>query len=322
MQRFYLLSGSPAPNGEYEYYMQLCCIDFYGVQQSYAQFTKHYFYDTSRDHRYNKFVLLNDKKPELDALIARYAIYVDKEDVLNLPGRDFIPVEFKLPDFVRNAYKTMKDDLYVEVQREETEHKITVASIATKLNKLNQVSSGFIIDTAAKKDNKRFHSELQEIYSLSTYRLEILQNLLNDLGNEQIIIWAYYRKELECIRDMLGSKCALVYGGTSIQEKEQAIGDYMSGKVQYLVAHPESCGKGLTLVVGHIAIYYSLNASFESFKQSYDRIYADKMIQPHFCKYYIFLAQNTIEPSIYYDVLLGKKDVSMAVLDHLKSKAL
>ena len=43
VSRFYLLSGTPAPNGEWEYYMQLKAIDYYGVQQSYTRFKERYF---------------------------------------------------------------------------------------------------------------------------------------------------------------------------------------------------------------------------------------------------------------------------------------
>jgi len=319
LQRFYLLSGTPAPNGEHEYYMQLRCIDYYGIQQSYSQFTNRYFYDTSRNHHYQKWVLLPHKKDELDKLIARYAIYVDKEDVLDTPGRSFEEVSFSLPDDIHQQYNLLKNELYVQLQNE---RKITVANVAAKINKLNQVSSGFIIDTKAVKENKFFGEDKQEVYLLSYYRFEKLKELLDSFGNEQVIIWAYYRKEIETIAEMLGNKCAYVYGGLTPEKKDNAIVSYMNKQVQYLVAHPDSCGKGLTMVVGHIAVYFSLNYSFESFKQSYDRIYADKAIQPHFCKYYIMLARGTIEPLIYKNVLLGKQDVCMVTLNHLKSAAI
>jgi len=113
-----------------------------------------------------------------------------------------------------------------------------------------------------------------------------------------------------------------VYGGTSIEEKNVAIKDFKAGKIQYLVANPASADKGLTLTNTHIAIYFSLNWSYELFKQSYDRIYADKSIQPKHCQYYIMMARNTIDEVLYRDVLQYKHNSSYAILNHLKSEVL
>ncbi len=89
-----------------------------------------------------------------------------------------------------------------------------------------------------------------------------------------------------------------------------------------MVANPASADKGLTLTNAHIAIYFSLNWSYETFKQSYDRIYADRSIQPHYCDYYIMIAKNTIDGILYRDVLQGKQAGSYAVLNHLKPEVI
>ena len=43
VKRFYLLSGTPAPNGEWEYFMQLRAIDYYSMPSSYTKFKEKYF---------------------------------------------------------------------------------------------------------------------------------------------------------------------------------------------------------------------------------------------------------------------------------------
>ena len=47
VDRFYILSGTPAPNGEYEYFTQMRSIDYYSMPASYSQFKQHYFVDIS-----------------------------------------------------------------------------------------------------------------------------------------------------------------------------------------------------------------------------------------------------------------------------------
>ena len=194
MKRFYLLSGTPAPNGEWEYYMQLKAIDYYGVQQSYTQFKEYFFMNTSFNPQYEKLVTRVDRKDELYSMIKKLAVYVDKEDVLNTPGRTFHEVEFDVPNELKRFYNEMKNDLAVELNEDVS---IVAKSTAAKLNKLNQITSGFIMDTRAMKENKFYDdSNLNEWYLLDNYRFNKLQEILEspNVINQQVLIWANYRK--------------------------------------------------------------------------------------------------------------------------------
>lgn len=317
VRRFYLLSGTPAPNGEYEYYQQLRAIDYYCLHQSYTQFKEYFFNNVSFNPQYEKLQVRPDRRQELQDMIHTYAMYVDKEDVLTTPGRTFHEEVFKLPDEVKEAYKQVKDKLYLEIDQSTT---ITVPSAAAKLNKLNQLTSGFILDTQVAKENKFYGESNKDWHLLSDYRFRKLQELLDRPGirGAQVLIWANYHKEFELISEMLGVNCRCVYGKTSLDDKNAAIRLFKSKQIQYLVANPASADKGLTLTNAHISIYFSLNWSYELFKQSMERIYGDIMKQPLHCEYYIMIAEGTIDRVLYSDVLLGKGSASAAVLNHLK----
>lgn len=315
LERFYLLSGTPAPNGEQEYYMQLRAVDYYGIQQSYSQFKEHYFVNMSYNPQYEKLALRPDKKDELFSLIRKYALYVDKEDVLTTPGRTFHEVEFEMPAELKKRYNKLKNELYMEIG---DGLRITAPSAAAKLNKLNQVTSGFIIDTQAVKENKFYNEDKTELYQLSDYRFAKLIDLLGQIGDEQVLIWANYKAEFRIIQQALGDSCRCVYGETTLAEKNEAIKLFKEGKIQYLIANPASADKGLTLTNAHISIYFSLNWSYELFKQSMERIYGDVMKQPKHCDYYVMIAKGTIDRVLYSDVLQGKGEASYAVLNHLK----
>lgn len=319
LKRFYLLSGTPAPNGEQEYYMQLKAVDYYGIQQSYTQFKEHYFVNMSYNPQFEKLALRPDKKDELFSLIRQYALYVDKEDVLTTPGRTFHEVEFEMPPELKKHYNKLKNELYIELG---DGLQITAPSTAAKLNKLNQVTSGFVIDTQAVKENKFYNEDRTELYNLSGYRFAKLIDLLGEIGDEQVLIWANYKAEFKIIREALGDTCRCVYGETSITEKNEAIRLFKEGKIQYLIANPASADKGLTLTNAHISIYFSLNWSYELFKQSMERIYGDVKKQPKHCDYYVMIAKGTIDRVLYSDVLQGKGKASYAVLNHLKGGAL
>jgi SNF2 family DNA or RNA helicase len=314
LNRFYLLSGTPAPNGEYEYFMQMRAIDYYSMPSSYTQFKEYYFINTSYNPQFEKLKLKPDKADELMSLIKKYALYVDKEDVLTTPGRTFHEIELEMPSDLMKHYRKLKNELYLEIG----DKKITAPSAAAKLNKLNQVSSGFVIDTQTVKENKFYGENNAEWYLLSNYRFEKLKDILAMHPDAQVLIWANYRAEFEVISDMLGASCRCVYGATSLSDKNEAIQAFKRGDIQYLIANPASADKGLTLTNCHICVYFSLGWSYELFKQSMERIYGDIRKQPKHCEYYVLIANNTIDGPLYRDVLQGKQDASMAVLNHLK----
>jgi len=315
VKRFYLLSGTPAPNGEWEYYMQMRAIDYYSMPQSYTQFKQYFFINTSYNPQYEKLVVKPDKREHLISMIKEHAIYIDKEDVLNTPGRTFVEIEMTLPSELKKHYNKLKNELYLDVQEG---LQIAAPSAAAKLNKLNQLTSGFIIDTQAKKENEFYDKDDPEWYLFDTYRFDKLDELLANIGETQVLIWANYRIEFELIQQRLGDRCKVIHGGVSIEDKNNAIKLFKSGRIPYLVANPASADKGLTLTNCYTSIYFSLNWSYELFKQSMERIYGDIKSQPNHCTYYIMLTKGTIDKILYSDVLQGKGKASIAVLNHLK----
>ena len=311
VKRWYLLSGVPAPNGEHEYYRQLQSIDPYAIHHSYTQFKEYFFVNVSFSDQFEKLEIREDKKDELYELLREYTVYVDKEDVLNTPGREFKPVEIEMPKELKKQYDQLRKELYLELGDVE----IITPSAGAKINKLNQLTSGFVIDTAAVKHNKYNEDKMQESYLLSTYKFDRLDELLRSIGDEQAIIWCYYHKEFEVLEQRID--CVCVYGKTNIKEKNENLKLFKEGKVKYLVANPASCDKGLTLTNAHHAIYFSLNHSYELFKQSMERIYGDVSKQKDKCTYHILIAKGTVDKAI-YNSITTKGNTSKAILDHLK----
>lgn len=302
MPKWYLLSGTPAPNGDWEYYRQIQSVDFYGIHQSYNQFIMHFFNNVSYTSQFPKYETKPERKQELVNLLRTCSLYVDKEDVLTTPGREVIPYPIQMPTELKEAYNKFRRELYIETQGKT----IVVNSTGGKYNKLNQISSGFVIDT-----------ETSVPYLLSTFRIEALDKLLRNIGDEQCLIWANYHEEFDELKMHLGSKCDLVYGKTDLVHKNKAIKDFKDGKIQYLVANPASADKGLTLTNAHFVIYYSMNYSYELWKQSMERVYGDISIQRHKCFYYVIIAEKTIDEVI-FDTVTKKGDMSQAMLSHLK----
>lgn len=320
---WYNLSATPAPNGKHEYYTQMMCLDPYVFCTARTHFKERYFDDKSRSKNYEKLVIKANMEDEFMATIEDYSLYVDQA-VMPTAGKEWHTVEYSLEPELEKAYATMCSDMYSEVNG----IIITAEQAATMRGKLNQLASGFIMDTEAIKTNKAdrrlgYEQESREIYRIGNgSRINCMRQLLEKLGNAKCVIWANYTEEFRMLEELLGVRARYIRGGTSVAEKEQYIyQDFKAGSLQYLVCHPLSVGMGINLTQAHIAIYYSMSDSWEAFKQSSERIYGHLATQPFKCEYYILQAKNTVNELIYGNVV-NKRDSSTDFLDHLKTRAL
>lgn len=319
--RWYLLSATPAPNNESEYYSQLQTIDPYAFPSARSRFVSKYFINYSRNVNYEKLQLHPAMRDIFMKIVEDYSIYVD-QSVMPTSGKEWIPYKFAMPAELMKVYDDMRTDMSAEIEN----ITMTVDMAAAMRAKLNQIASGFIMDTDARNKNKMLKKLGEEpsdieVYRLHTYRLNELQRLLDQLDDEKVIIWANYTEEFRMLDELLGVKARQIRGGCDVADKEQYINEFRHTSLQYLVCHPLSVGMGINLTAAHIAIYYSLNDSWEALKQSSERIVGHINIQPKKCIYYIMQAEGTVNELVYNNVT-NKRDVSIGFLEHLQAVGL
>lgn len=302
VKRWYLLSGTPAVNGEHEYYMQLKSIDKHIVPSSYTAFKTRYFNNASYNPQFEKLRVKPELEDKLKKLISTVAIYVDKEDVLELPGRTFNDIIIDVPQNVKTEYKRMKDELYYEIPDKML---VTAPNEAAKINKLRQIASGFIYDSEGKAS------------LISMFKFNALFDLLNKIGDKQVLIFANYKYEFTVISKLLGARCMIINGTVTLQQKEEALNRFKNGTLQYLIVNPSSLSMGVTLTNCHTCVYFSMDYSYERYYQSRDRIYADKRKQKHHCNYYFIMCKNTVD-TVIKNAVDNKGDMSKAILNYLK----
>lgn len=322
--RWYLLSATPAPNGEHEYYIQMRTVDYCMFPAARKHFVEKYFNDMAYNAKFEKLKIKPELYLEFMSIVKERAVYVD-QSIMPTAGKEWHEHEFELPDNLRDMYDDMKNNMYATV----SQNFDIVVDMATSMRaKLTQLASGFIMDTSAIKDNitsKKLqkvlgivNDEEQEVFILDYARVEALQNLLATFGEESVVIWANYHAEFEMILECLGSKAKIINGGTSLTYKMETIRAFRAKEFQYLVCHPLSVGMGINLTVAHLAVYYSLNDSWEALKQSSERIAGHINVQPKKCEYYVLQAKNTYDSHIYTNVK-NKRDLSTDFLAYLKS---
>lgn len=324
---WYNLSATPAPNGEYEYYVQMLCVDPYCFDPARTHFVNKWFMNMSNDKNYEKLTINPLLRNQFMEIVKSHSIFVD-QSVIPTAGKRWDIVQYDMDPATRQAYINMAKESALEFDGVAT---ITADQAAATRAKLAQITSGFIMDTDAIKANEINrkvgdpHRE-REIYPVGPgERLDTLRRVLDTISREgadtSVIVWATYAQEFRDIERLLGSKCRTIRGGTGTAEKEDIVKAFRNKEFPVLLAHPLSLGMGVNLTVAHWAVYYSLNDSWEALKQSSERIVGHIRIQPHRCRYVVIAARDSIDEKI-YDNVMHKRDSSLDILNHIRAVVL
>jgi len=299
----FLFSGTPAPNNKLEYFSQARIVDATILGKSYYKFRNLYYHSIG----YGGYTWVPQAGMDdiLLSKIAEFSSVVRKEDVLDLPERTDNVIDVHMTAKERKAYKEMCDGLYTGFE----EGWITATNAGAKIMKLREICSGFLYDD---------HGDAKEV---GKSKLNALLELLDEIGDKQVIIWAQFKFEADQIRKSIltDRKCesGLVNSTVAQGQREEYIQDFKDGRLQYMVAHPKSLGHGVTLTKCTYAIYYSISYSHEEHYQSRDRIY--RKGQKNACTYYYLLTPNTIDKVI-FKALSDKDKIAKVVFEYIKSK--
>ena len=298
LDKKYLLSGEPAPNNRMEYFTQMKVVDEGVFGSSFHKF-KHAFFEPVDFHGWNWRL-----KPDLEEVFAdrlsKKAIFIDKHDCLDLPNKTYERRYVELTGDAAKHYKQMEKERFLQI-----EGSVTLAqNVLTSIMKLRQITSGFVIDSY--EDTQPLHKQ----------KLNELDDVLEEIGNKQVIIWCNFKNEIRTIKDMLENKDKTVVTAYSeTKNTNDSIERFKNSEVQYMLAHPQTLKYGVTLDNCSYAIYYSLSYSFDDYYQSHDRIYRKGQEKP--CTFIFILAQGTIDELI-YQAIMEKKDISEAVKSYAK----
>jgi len=318
-----IASGTPMPNSEAELWGQISFIRLYLLPKSFYAFRNTYFHlerngeimttgrYVSRDEMREilssgwKYIITAESRRKLMNEINPVCHWVKKSEALDLPEKIDEIREVILSPKEAKAYQEMRDLLVTEIEGEE----ISAQIVLTKLMKLRQATSGFFYGEDGKSVEVDKSSKLKE-----------LEEIVEELGNQPVIIWVQFHHEINVIYGMLSEKygsnqIATLYSET--QNKDTSIKKFQNGDVRYLIAHPKSAAHGLTFVNCKTMIFYSMDYSYESHTQARDRIH--RIGQKNNCLYIYMIATGTIDEQLLL-VLQKKKGLQDAVYAIVRNK--
>lgn len=283
----YILSGEPDPNGRLEYFSQMRIIDPAILGTSFTSYRNTYF--TPTGYMGYQWEPIEGAKEAVSKRISKRSIVIRKDECLDLPPEVYQTRTVELSPGAMKHYNTMLKEQMVFLTSGQD---ISAPTKSSVINKLRQIASGFVYDTHNDKQVIKLHNE----------KLALLDEVLQDIGNKQVVIWGTYQPEIEAIEEMLlakGKTVVTAYGKT--KDVDQSIVDFKNGSAQYIVAHPKSMKYGVTLVNSSYAVYYSLSDDYDDYRQSRDRIL--RKGQTKSCTIIFLVAEGTIDTHIKKSVM-------------------
>lgn len=279
----FVLSGCPCPNFNGEIFPQMKFVNNEIFGNNYYGFLARYFHqDMANPHVWFQ---TDEDKERYNLRLGEQSVFLKKEDCVDLPDKIFQVRRFDLSKEQRKYYDEMVNDIQSHI------NEWSKFEFTAKLMKLREIVSGFVYPKGSKGTN---------IVKMLSNKTAILSEVLNEIGDKQVIIWCQFQYEIESLAEQFGG-----VGLTSkTKGRDDIIRDFRDGKIKYLFTHPQLLGKGLTFVNCTYNVYYSLSFSYEEFKQSQDRIH--RIGQTNKCTYIILQARDTIDEKI-YDCLQRKK---------------
>jgi hypothetical protein len=276
-----IMSGTPAPNGPEDLWGQFRFLDDYGffLKPSYNDFKNTYMEEIVFGKDFgapSKWVCHGDSWRDIKLLIDPLAYQVSIRDHIDLPPLFTVKRSVVMGEDQTNHYLEMYVGLSTIINDETIDSEIRL----TQLIKLRQITGGFLIDSK---------NEAHPIKDAT--KLNALDDLIEEIGDEKIIIYAQYQWEIESIETRYKDHGIVsVYGGNTSSKNLDNINRFLSDpSAKIIVLHPRSAAHGITLTNSHYMIFYSISYSAEENYQCIARI--ERASQQHTMFIYYLIAE-------------------------------
>lgn len=262
------LTGTIQPNDLTELWGQVFIVDGgASFGKSFYKWRDKYFYPTDFK-RYNWRPLPSSREKLLEAI----QDITFRLEAKGLPDIEMlIPRAVVMPDDLRDKYKKLSRHFVLELE----EGDVDAANSAVLQGKLQQLCAGFSYVAPGmtwRKEQKRF------VVWHSKAKFDALEELLKELGDEQVLVFYHFQEEYDELRRRFGI-VNLKGGGTGPNTR---LSMWNEGRMQYLALHPASAGHGLNLQKSgaHHIVFLTMPWSGGLFKQSVGRLCRRRQTAP------------------------------------------
>lgn len=295
-ERFIGLTGTPAPRGIPDLWSQVFLIDCgKRLGKSIGAFRKQYLTpERSNGYIVYSWAVRDGAQKEIENKINDVVMSLDSSECVELPDINYINVPIKLSKTIKKRYDTFKKDLVLELSTTD----VSASNLGVLCGQLLQFTSGQIYT----------HDPSLPVDTIHDEKLKALSDILTSANGEPVIIYYYYKHELNRIINLLESN-SLRY---STLEKDSDLNRWNSHELDVLLLHPASAGHGLNLQEGgSVIIWYCLpNFNLELYQQANARLY--RQGQKEKVRVYHLLVDDSIDVDMMNAI--AKKEVTQSTL--------
>jgi SNF2 family DNA or RNA helicase len=297
--KVWLLTGTPIANKPKDFFNLLKLIkspisnnfDFFA--QRYCDAKK--FFRTLKNGK-RKQVTIADGASNLEELHLKTKNYIlrrKKDEVLDMPEKNIIPVYQKLTDRGWDDYNQLWDD--------------------------------YLIERKAKKKRGTPDKDLVELGLLRKfiameaipYTIEMVENMLE--YDEKVIIFTTYTEELQALQEHFGKICVTHYGGMSQTAKQKSVDDFQSKETKKVfIGNIVSAGVGITLTEATNVVFNSFSWVPGELDQAEDRAW--RLGQRNNVSVYYQLFEDTVTTRM-WETIQNKRDVIDTIMGDTMDEA-
>ena len=290
------LTGTPAPNGLIDLWSQVYLLDKgERLGRTLGSFRTAFF--TPGKHNGNvvyEWRLRPDTEDVIYRRISDLCISMRSVDYLTMPECNLIRMPISLPKTALSALAAMEHDLMVTLDGEA----VTAQSAAVLAGKLLQMANGAVYDPEG------------GIHEIHEAKLDALADLVEQANGSPVLVYYSYKHDLQRI---LGH-----FPDARVLSTPQDVADWNDGKIQLMLAHPDSAGHGLNLQKGgHIMVWFGLTWSLEKYQQANARLY--RQGQTHPVTIYHLIAEGTMDERV-MRILEGKEQRQDDLIEAVKAQ--
>lgn len=224
------------------------------------------------------------------------------EDVLDLPSAVDSTRVVDMPKKTRKVYNDVETDFVSDVGS----GTIVAGNILTQLLRLQQIAAGHVTT-----QNPDAPEETAKTVRLDTEKADALSELLDEVPNEPVVVFAKFREDLKAIRDVV-TKLDRPYfeeSGTSHEWRDFQ----RSARPDAVIGVQIDAGSaGIDLTRSAYAVYYTVGYSLGNYEQSRRRLLRPG--QTRSVRYVHLVTAGTVD-GVILNALKTKKDISTYVVD-------
>ena len=305
------MTGTPIPNSYTDIY-NLLHILFPHEYDEFFDFTV----PMLRNPGTADITVINDKLQPFFCRTTKDQLGVPKANSDMICVADAKPEENQLLRILQMKYRKNKLALLVRILQMESNPKLLLQS-------LDLADFAYLLDDSVETSEIDYADYSDEVKALieacgRTTKFERCVELASTLANQKkhVIIWCMFINSIQNLSKVLekmGIRTRCIYGEVPLEERQQILADFRSGKIQVLLTNPHTLAESVSLhSVCHDAIYFEYSYNLVHLLQSKDRIHRLGLLDDQYTQYYFH--------QLSYQTGDGSWSLGEAVYNRLKEK--